>query len=106
MSQENTIRPQIESKLESRLNLHHLEVINESHKHNVPPGSESHFKIIAVSDDFDGKRLIARHRTINQILAHELADYIHALAIHCYTKDEWNEKKSAPDSPMCMGGGH
>ena len=27
----------------------HLELVNESHMHSVPPGSESHFKAVVVS---------------------------------------------------------
>ena len=29
-----------------------LSVVNESSMHNVPKGSESHFKVLIVSDDF------------------------------------------------------
>ncbi|XP_073780991.1 bolA-like protein 1 isoform X1 [Danio rerio] len=39
---ETTIR----TKLSKALNPEHLEVINESHMHAVPPGSESHFKVL------------------------------------------------------------
>jgi BolA protein len=30
----------------------HLEVINESNRHHVPPNSETHFKVVVVSDKF------------------------------------------------------
>ncbi|NMS52943.1 BolA/IbaG family iron-sulfur metabolism protein, partial [Vibrio parahaemolyticus] len=54
-----------------------------------------------------GQRLIGRHRQVHQILADELDNHIHALAIHTYTDEEWKrEQDGAPDSPMCMGGGH
>lgn len=36
----------------------HLEIINESFMHNVPPGSETHFKVLVVSEAFDGLPLI------------------------------------------------
>ncbi|KII80361.1 BolA family protein [Vibrio renipiscarius] len=94
----------INTKVHQQLAPQHLDVINESYMHNVAPGSESHFKVIVVSDQFDGLRLIARHRIINQILADELANHIHALAIHTYTPAEWSELQTAPDSPLCMGG--
>ncbi|MCP3699749.1 MAG: transcriptional regulator BolA [Aliivibrio sp.] len=101
------IQHQIEQKLRSELSPSYLKVLNESFMHNVPEGSESHFKVIAVSDEFDGKRLLARHRMINTILADELANHIHALAIHTYTEAEWEELDSGlvPTSPDCMGGG-
>ncbi|MDX1810928.1 MAG: BolA/IbaG family iron-sulfur metabolism protein, partial [Gammaproteobacteria bacterium] len=34
---------QIQTKLHAALNPVFFDVINESHMHNVPPGSESHF---------------------------------------------------------------
>lgn len=94
----------IESKLTSELSPHHIEVINESFMHNVPPGSESHFKIVVVSDQFKDQRLIARHRLVNQILADELKNDIHALSMHTYTMDEWQETADVPESPRCKGG--
>lgn len=100
-----TVEDDITSKLENALTPQHLEVINESHMHNVPPGSESHFKIVAVSEQFEGKMLIARHRIINKLLAEDLAGPIHALSLHTMTSAEWVKKGSAPVSPPCMGGG-
>ncbi len=97
---------QIEEKLAKELKAQHLEVVNESNNHNVPPGSESHFKIVVVAPDFEGKSLINRHRMINSILADELKNQIHALAMHTYTEEEWNKASGdAPMSPPCMGGG-
>lgn len=99
------IQQSIESKLQQALAPRVLEVVNESFMHNVPPGSQSHFKVIVVSDHFDGQRLISRHRTINQILNEELTQHIHALAIHAYTWNEWQEQGTqVQESPMCLGG--
>ena len=100
-----TIEDDIISKLQNALSPQHLEVINESHMHNVPPGSESHFKVIAVSDEFEGLMPIARHRLINKALVDELQGVIHALSLHTMTAAEWTEKGDAPASPPCMGGG-
>ena len=95
----------INEKLERRFDLKHLEVVNESGNHNVPPGSESHFKVVVVSAEFEGKNLVARHRMINEILADELQNKIHALALHTYTAADWEEKNgTAPMSPPCLGG--
>lgn len=99
------IQEVIESKLHNTFKPEYLNVINESYMHNVSPGSESHFKVIVVSNEFEGKRLIARHRLINVALADELKNNIHALSIHTYTESEWRiERDGVPDSPMCMGG--
>lgn len=100
------MQTQIEEKLVKELNIQHLELVNESSNHNVPPGSESHFKIVVVAPDFAGKSLINRHRLINSILADELKGQIHALAMHTYTEEEWAKvSDGAPMSPPCMGGG-
>lgn len=94
----------ITQKLTTAFEPEHLEVINESHMHNVPAGSESHFKVILVSDSFTGKMLLARHRLVNAALQEELNGDIHALALHTMTKEEWLKKGKAPESPPCMGG--
>lgn len=100
-----TILNTIEEKLANAITLSHLEVINESSNHNVPVDSESHFKVILVSDEFNEKSLLARHRMVNKTLAEELSHKIHALAIHAYTVQEWSElSENAPKSPPCLGG--
>ena len=66
----------------------------------------SMLKVTIVSSDFEGKRLIQRQRSVNQLLSEELAGPVHALAQHTYTLDEWNKKHGlSPDSPNCLGGG-
>ena len=95
----------IQQKLQQALSPIHLEVINESHMHNVPEGSESHFKVVVVSEAFEGEKLIARHRQVNQVLSEELAGGIHALALHTMTPEDWfNRGGTVEDSPPCLGG--
>ena len=80
-------------------------MVNESGGHNVPEGSETHFKVVVVAPAFEGERLLARHRRINETLAEELAGGVHALAIHTYTAAEWRKRfGAAPMSPPCLGG--
>ncbi|MDX1432837.1 MAG: BolA/IbaG family iron-sulfur metabolism protein [Gammaproteobacteria bacterium] len=100
-----SIQATIESKLADGLAPAHLEVINESGQHNVPPGSESHFKVVVVSDGFRGKSLVAQHRMVYALLGDELARQVHALALHTYTEEGWRAATgTAPDSPRCLGG--
>jgi len=95
----------IQQKIQDALDPMHLEVINESGMHNVPPGSESHFKVVVVSEDFAGEKLLQRHRRINELLHAELSGGVHALALHTMTPEEWFAKGGqAPTSPQCMGG--
>jgi BolA protein len=99
------IHRRIEHKLTEALEPVHLEVLNESHMHNVPAGSESHFKVTVVSEKFEGQGLVNRHRLVNQALAEELRSSVHALALHTPTPGEWFESGGeSPDSPKCLGG--
>ncbi len=95
----------IQSKLREGLDPVHLEVVNESPMHNVPSGSESHFKVTVVAEQFEGKMLVTRHRLVNELLAEELAGPVHALAPHTLTPDECLEASGqSADSSPCMGG--
>ena len=95
----------IVNKLSRDLDPSTLDVTNESFMHSVPEGSESHFKLVVVSEKFESKRLVQRHQMIYALLRDELAGPVHALAIHTYTSKEWYLKEQgAPDSPKCHGG--
>ena len=100
------IQQEIEQRLSEAFAPLHLEVENESHMHDVPEGSESHFRVVLVSGQFDGKPLLQRHRAVNRVLAEQLAGAVHALALHTMTPEEWFAKGGeAPQSPPCLGGG-
>lgn len=100
-----TVEQIITDKLTAQLSPGHLSVENESNMHNVPAGSESHFRVVIVSEQFDGQSLVARHRTVNKVLADELKHSIHALAMHTFTDAEWRARgESAAPSPECHGG--
>ena len=101
-----TVQQGIEAKITSALAPSHLEVVNESHMHSVPPGSESHFRLVIVSEKFAGERLLHRHQTVNRILEKELAEDIHALAMETFTAEEWQRRGGrTATSPECLGGG-
>lgn len=97
-------REQIEAKLRAAFDPVYLEVVDESYRHNVPAGAESHFKVVMASERFTGERILARHRAIYGVLAQELAGPVHALALHAYTLKEWAGLQNAvPASPPCRG---
>ena len=95
----------IRAKLESGISCWHLDVLNESHMHSVPANSQTHFRVILVSDAFENVMRVKRHRMINHLLAEEIAGPIHALVIEAVTPAEW-EKNGGPAlvAPTCMGG--
>jgi BolA protein len=100
-----SIQATIEQKLAGEFDADYLSVENESHMHNVAPGSESHFKVTIVSDTFNDQMLIKRHRMVNKTLEQELQQ-IHALALHTLTPAEWRARQGmVADSPNCRGGG-
>jgi len=84
-----------------------LEVINESFKHNVPKGSESHFKVVVVSDVFASKSLIEQHRMVNETLKDELKNHVHALSIQTKTPQQWEASGHAvANTPGCARPSH
>ena len=99
-----TVQAEITAALESAFQPLVLTVENESYRHSVPPGSETHFKVVLVTEKFAGERSVKRHQRVYGLLAEWLAGPVHALALHTYTSEEWAETAAAPDSPDCRGG--
>lgn len=100
-----SVQDTISRKLSEAFQPAHLDVANESHMHNVPPGSESHFKVVLVSDAFEGRRLVQRHQAVNGVLKDELSSAIHALSMETLTPAEWQDRGGElRASPPCHGG--
>jgi BolA protein len=74
-----------ETKLQTAFSPVSLEVIDESSLHaghaGARPDGESHFRVKIVAAAFQGKSRVEQHRMINQVLAAELKERVHALAI-------------------------
>ena len=87
-----TVKDIISKKLHDAFAPDRLDVIDESHLHEGHmghrPGGETHFRVNIVSDGFEGKSRIERHRLVNGALAAELAGPVHALALKAQTKAE------------------
>ena len=87
-----TGKDKIEIILKSKLQVHHLEIIDESFKHagHNPDAQRggTHLQLFIVSDDFKDKKLIERHKLINEILKKEFQSGLHALSIKAYTPEE------------------
>ena len=96
----------ITEKLRAAFTPEVLEVINESHNHSVPRGSEPHFKVVVVSGAFHGLSRVDRHRRVNEALKALLESGLHALTITARTPDEWAtaEGSLVAASPPCLGG--
>lgn len=99
------MQSQLERKLNDSFKPMHLEVINESYMHNVPEGSESHFKVVVVAEAFENQARLARHRLVNEAVAEELQGGIHAFSVNAMTPSEWFDKGGrSTESPPCLGG--
>ena len=96
----------IREKIEKSLQPEYYELENESSKHSVPPGSETHFRLLVVSEKFSGLSRIDRQRQINALLAEEMSGGVHALSQRALTPQEWEKTKDEFPllSPLCRGG--
>ena len=98
-----TRKLRMETCLIKRLTPLLLDVQNESNMHQVPKDSETHFKIVIVSDEFNTLTRIARHRMVNDLLSTEFSSGLHALSLHLYTAEEWEKKGGKiTASPACQ----
>lgn len=104
----------IENLLKQKLSASYVEVLDESEQHkghremvksksgvlarpgNIPPqptnSGGTHFAVLIVADQFEGKSLIERHRMVHDVLKAQLKDGIHALAIKAYTSQEYSAR--------------
>ncbi|MDO4224190.1 MAG: BolA family protein [Acinetobacter sp.] len=100
MTQQNPLEQQLFTALQA-LQPQHIDILNESDRHGgYYPGKESHFKVVIVSEQFQGLRLVQRHQKVYALTPHLVtAGKIHALALHAYTPDEWQGQ--FPASPQC-----
>ncbi|MEI8296367.1 MAG: BolA family protein [Alphaproteobacteria bacterium] len=75
----------LRNKLEVALQPHHLEIIDESARHQGHqghrPGFVTHVRISITSEQFVGLSRLERHRRVHEILAEELASSLHALEL-------------------------
>ena len=86
----------IREKLERELKPVELEIEDISHQHAGHMGAggsdgETHFNLKIVSDEFEGKSLVKRHRMIYGLLQDELQSGLHALSIIAKTPSEVEE---------------
>ena len=100
------VESELARRLGERFAPHHLEVLNESHQHSVPENSETHFKVVIVSDLFEPMSRVARHREVHEAVGPLLdGGGVHALSIQAHTLAQWTSRGGAiTPSPQCRGG--
>ena len=79
------VRDAIVAKLSAKFVPEHLEVIDESSRHQGHAGSrpegETHFRVRIAARSLAGMSRVAQHRAITDALGDEFAAGVHALAI-------------------------
>ena len=96
----DTIQSEIVNTLNDAMDISSLKIINESHMHNVPKESETHFKAVIVSNDFNDLSILKRHKLVYKTLD-SIMNKIHALSIHAFNEDEFKQNPLILDSPEC-----
>ena len=83
---------EIRTRLEAEFTPVTLQVDDEGHMHVGHEGAKSglgHFRVLVVSDKFQGQSPIKRHRLVYQAMGEMMQTDIHALAIEAFTPDEF-----------------
>ena len=87
-----TIRDTLSKKFSPQF----IEVLDESNQHQGHPEARKsgggHYRLILVSDSFEGKSLLERHRAVYETLGTDKSDSVHALAIRAFTVREWEDR--------------
>ncbi|CAL0308445.1 unnamed protein product [Lupinus luteus] len=87
----------IKEKIEKELDPIEFEIEDVSYQHAGHAGvrgngdGETHFNLKVVSENFEGKSLVKRHRLIYNLLQEELQSGLHALSIVAKTPSEVNQ---------------
>ncbi|KAI9276023.1 bola protein [Sporodiniella umbellata] len=76
----------LKAAITDRLQAQHVEVVDLS------AGCGQMFEVIIVSSQFEGKRLLVRHKLVNEALKEEISK-VHAFTQKSYTPEEWEKKK-------------
>ena len=91
------VAAKIREKLTAALSPQRLELEDDSWRHaghhheggmDARPGGESHFNLVIVSDDFEGRSRVERQRMVNGLLKDEMAGPVHALSLELKTPSE------------------
>ena len=93
----------IKTSLQQNLHNAKLNLIDESHMHHNATNRQSHFKLIIVWQGFAQSSAVSRHRQIYSLLDSEFKNGLKALALHCYTPNEYSKVlDNQISSPLCV----
>jgi len=105
-----TRKERIEKTLLENFKPIRLEIINDSNKHSVKEGSETHFRIYIVSEEFKNKTKVKIHQDIYKLFLNEMGDKhlnkLHSLSIFSYSPEEYEKSQTNLENkipPLCSG---
>lgn len=82
----------IRQRLDAAFQIENIDIIDDSHRHVGHVGAQAgggHYQVRIVSPDFEGKRLLERHRMVYAAMGDAMRnDVIHALNIEALTPAE------------------
>ena len=98
------VEGRIRSKLIEVLSPTRLKIDNDSKRH-AGPATDTHFRLVVVSEAFEGHHRVARQRMVFACLAEELDGPVHALQMKCLTEQEYAaaEGEVTLKAPPCAG---
>ena len=86
----------IQDILQNKFAPDYIKIVDDSDRHRGHAGQKesggSHYTIILVSDSFEGKTLLERHRAVYDAVEMDRSESIHAFALKVYTSKEWSMK--------------
>ena len=95
-------KDKIKNLIEENFSPSLLNIVNESTKHSgTNKDSETHFKVLIVSDKFKGLSKIKRHQEVYRLFSSEWGgkneNKLHALVIEDYTNEEYDKLNNNSD---------
>ncbi|KAF9972186.1 hypothetical protein BGZ73_004725 [Actinomortierella ambigua] len=100
-SEEGPVATSIRSTLTEVLKPEAIEIINDSAKHahhsamRGVTSKETHFRVNVISEAFQGKSTMQRHRMIYAALKKEFDEGLHALSLNTKTPEEISKLNAA-----------
>lgn len=86
------ILKKIKKNLKSNINIHYIDIYDNSASHSHSKNCLTHLNIVVISDDFIKKTWVNRHRIIFQILENTIHNKIYSITLDTYTIIEWKNK--------------
>ncbi len=87
-------KAKITNILNKNLNLHKCIVSDVSNLHKghigYKEGEETHFEITIISNDFENKSKLERHKIVNELLKDQFTRSVHSISFKLMTKKESN----------------